>query len=64
MAYAGGAGAGGMLYSVGADAFVCALEPSGGSLATRWAAGNHPLTSVAASPGTLRMLEVVRVYIR
>ena len=50
-AYAAGAGAGGMVYCVGADAAVCALEPSGGALAARWSAGNHPLACVAASPG-------------
>ena len=51
-AYAAGAGAGGMVYCVGADAAVCALEPSGGALAARWGAGSHPLACVAASPGT------------
>ena len=50
-AYAAGAGAGGMIYCVGADAAVCALEPSGGALAARWSAGSHPLACVAASPG-------------
>ena len=51
VAYAAGAGAGGMVYCVGADAAVCALEPSGGALAARWSAGSHPLACVAASPG-------------
>lgn len=51
VAYAAGAGAGGMVYCVGADAAVCALEPSGGALAARWSAGSHPLACVTASPG-------------
>ncbi|KAK9833465.1 hypothetical protein WJX81_007454 [Elliptochloris bilobata] len=56
VANAAGAGAGGMVYCVGADAAVCALDPSSGTLAARWGAGNHPLACVAASPGCQAVL--------
>lgn len=52
LAYSEGGGSGGLVYSVGADCQVVALEAASGQKALRFKAGNHPLSAAAASPGT------------
>ena len=56
LVYSEGGGSAGLLYSVGADCQVAALEAATGQQALRFRAGNHPLCAAAASPGTLPML--------
>lgn len=51
LAYAEEAGAGGLLYAMGADARVVALETGAGEQVLRFKAGKHPLRAAAASPG-------------
>lgn len=51
LAYAEEAGAGGLLYAVGADCRVVALETGAGAQVLRFRAGKHPLRAAAASPG-------------
>lgn len=51
LAFADGAGASGMVYSVGADSQVAALEASSGAQVLRFKASSHPLSCVGAAPG-------------
>lgn len=50
MAYAAGAGSSGLVYSVGADCMVCALDAATGAEVMKFKAGSHALTCVGASP--------------
>jgi hypothetical protein len=53
LAYAEDAGSAGMLYSVGRDGHVCALDASTGAQVLRFKAGRHPLACIGAAPGAL-----------
>ena len=50
LAYAAGAGSSGLLYSVGADCVVCALDAATGAEVMRFKAGSHALSCVGAAP--------------
>lgn len=51
LAFEAEAGAAGMLYSVGADSRVCALDASSGEQVLKFKAGSHSLTCVGAAQG-------------
>ena len=51
LAYEADAGASGLLYSVGADGSVCALDAASGAQVVKFKAGSHPLSCVGAAPG-------------
>ena len=53
LAFEAEAGAAGMLYSVGADSRVFALDASSGEQVLKFKAGSHPLTCIGAAPGQL-----------
>lgn len=50
LAYAAGAGSSGLLYSVGADCMVCALDAATGAEVMRFKAGSHALACIGAAP--------------
>ena len=50
LTYAAGAGSRGLLYSVGPDCVVCALDAATGSEVMRFKAGGHALSCVGAAP--------------
>ena len=50
LAYAAGAGSSGLVYSVGADCMVSALDAATGAEVMKFKAGSHALTCVGASP--------------
>ncbi|KAK9919005.1 hypothetical protein WJX75_008642 [Coccomyxa subellipsoidea] len=50
LAYEADAGASGLLYSVGADGSVCALDAASGAQVVKFKAGSHPLSCVGAAP--------------
>ena len=56
LAYAAGAGSNGLLYSVGADCNVCALDAASGAEVMRFRAGSHALSCVGATPGCQSVL--------
>ncbi|CAL8463784.1 g3318 [Coccomyxa elongata] len=49
LAFEAEAGAAGVLYSVGADSRVCALDASSGEQVLKFKAGSHPLTCIGAA---------------
>ena len=56
LAYAAGAGRNGLLYSVGADCNVCALDAASGAEVMKFRAGSHALSCVGATPGCQSVL--------
>ena len=56
LAYAAGAGSNGLLYSVGADCNVCALDAASGAEVMKFRAGSHALSCVGATPGCQSVL--------
>ena len=56
LAYAAAAGSNGLLYSVGADCNVCALDAASGAEVMKFRAGSHALSCVGATPGCQSVL--------
>ena len=51
LAFEADAGAAGLLYSVGSNNHVCALDAASGAQVVKFKAGSHPLSCVGAAPG-------------